>query len=589
MITSKVNKKRIIYENNRREKMIMKKLLVLLSLCLLTSCVHQSADSPTSGIQTPTEELSENTAAGQAPEESAEIIVVDQASPNDTPVQKSSLGDVSFTSDIKKAVTRVVPVGKELTITVLDATGAEWTLTVPAHAVPAGTQITMKPLDSIQSGSYPCTMTGGIILEPDGLTFDKCGTLSVKMVNDVPSIMLTGNGEGKDLLFMDSKQGDGIVSASIAHFSTTYFQPTDDPKMKDILKDAQMDYESALENVKEMLKQTIEVVPPPTIKLECYSEVKREQARDYAKQALEPEYSTLLVMLDHAKKMFLLGSETVAAESFKYGDKVYQRLLRKADGIFSESKKDPDKFLATSLAVATIYNMAANFGVQVPPPGETLGAYAQKTAQYCLEAIRDKHNFKYIEGALEASRMSALLGNVSTQENILDALHFDLEINYTQHLSDSKHWMLEARFPVNVDAQGGSSVIVSGAGTGSLVSFNDDVGPDWYATASDFNVQAVIKEFYPCQGTAILTLDCFYPPSEDYFDTDGFLLNMSLLSIGFETVYSDYMGDSGFEFPLTLDNGNEMVSEKTIDVHSDESLEQAQGILEIRLIHTPKG
>lgn len=199
--------------------MYRKLLAILLSLCLLTGC------SQLSQVSSKVSSSDGNAADGDA---KVEIIVTSKPSTDVSLPSKLSLGDVTFSVDSDRVVTGIVPIGKEKIISAVDSSGIEWTLTIPANAVPANTKITITPLEKIKSAGYPGTITGGVMLEPDGLTFDKDGTLSVKMPKDVPSVMLTGDGKGGGLCFLDSKQNGGAVTASIAHFSTMYFEPTDD-------------------------------------------------------------------------------------------------------------------------------------------------------------------------------------------------------------------------------------------------------------------------------------------------------------------------------------------------------------------------
>jgi hypothetical protein len=112
-----------------------------------------------------------------------------------------------------------------LVLTTADASGANWTLTIPAHAVPAGTVITMTPLGNIQSAGYIGSMKGGLLLEPDGLPFDTAGTLEVKLPSGSPkSVLLTGDQRARVSISWEENREKGRSSRPIDHFSVEVFR-----------------------------------------------------------------------------------------------------------------------------------------------------------------------------------------------------------------------------------------------------------------------------------------------------------------------------------------------------------------------------
>jgi hypothetical protein len=365
-------------------KMYKRILPVVIILLILAAC---TSNSPT------------NQPAAQ--NDNVEISVVDKLSSENSEITPTSLGSVTVKKDSGRIVSGIMPADKELVLEAADASGAQWSQTIPAYAIPAGTEISIAPLSEIKNGSYPCSVTGGVMLEPDGLKFDKPGTLTVKpSSNTSPAIMLTGDGEGNGLNFLESQQNDGSITAAIEHFSTAYFQPENDPHMRDLQDKTTKDYENVLQLVKELLKRHIEVLPPPDISLECLSDEKYAQASEFADKTLQPEMLYFDELTKLGKEMTLLGSEQAEKESLEYAGRIAARLARKADKLIALTKDmNPNKFLATVKAVLRCYQRACAFNVNVPDPGEAMGPYAKKTADYCLAELRDKHNFKYTRAA----------------------------------------------------------------------------------------------------------------------------------------------------------------------------------------------
>lgn len=562
--------------------MYKKLLAIIISLCLLTGC---------SQLRHVSTNVSSSDGKATGGDEKVRIIVTDKPSAYVSLPSKLTLGDVNFSVDSNRVVTGIVPIGKEIIISAVDSLGTEWTLTIPPNAVPANTKITITPLEKIKSKGYPGTITGGVMLEPDGLTFDKNGTLSVKMPKDVPSVMLTGDGKGGDLCFLGSKQNGGTVTASIAHFSTMYFEPTDDLITKEMQDRTQEGYEIILELVKELLKQPIEVPSPPTITLECYTDDKLAQAKVYAKQALLPEFLYLQTLINYGSAMTLSGSKEAEEESLKYSRRILERLVRKADRILKESKQDPDKFLPTAEAVIGIYNSAANFGVEVPSPSEAIGPYAEKTAEHCLKEIRDKHNFKYRRGALETGRLSALLGNQSNLQKLLDALTFKAEfrlvatLDYPGEYPINFTWHLKGQAKVKSSSRDGT--LYQGEGEGEYESF---VSSELIDMSNDgpFPIMAWITKFDPCEnGTAVLEFDKLSLVSENYTSTEDPSVKLAGPAVKGK-IDEFFLKNGKYEFTLPINNGQTEVCSNT---ESGSTVIQGVSIastIDIKLTHTPK-
>lgn len=489
-------------------------------------------------------------------------------------------------------VSGVIPVGKDKVIFAVDSSGTEWTLTIPANAVPANTKITITPLEKITSGGYPGTVTGGVLLEPDGLTFDENATLSIKMAKNVPSFMLTGDGKGRDLCLLGSKQNGGTVTAPIAHFSTMYFEPTDDLPSKETQDRTREGYENILKLVKELLRQPIEVIPPPTISLGCYGEDKLAQAKAYAKQVSTPESFYLQELINHGSAMALLGSKEAEQDSLKYVRRIHERLVRKADRILKESKQDPDKFLPTAQAVIGIYNGAANFGVEVPSPSEAIGPYAEKAAEQCLKEIRDKHNFKYLQGALEIGRQSALLGNKNNLERLLAALTFKVEfklglrqdISYDDKTLNAK-WDLTGEAEIIAGTQNAS--LFTGEGTGEyapLVSNHEGMSVD-----GPFSFNAWVTKLDPCQNEkAVIEFDRLSAESESYW---SFEMPSTKTADPFVKKFSEFMfplQNGKFVFNMPLNNGQIELCNYTVNNSTDSEGISMPMSVTIKLTHTPK-
>ena len=171
-------------------------------------------------------------------------------------------------------------------------------------------------------------------------------------------------------------------------------------------------------------------------------------------------------------------------------------------------------------------------------------------------------------------------------EKLRKALHFDLELKFKAIIADSHIWELEAKFPVEVIGQYDYKNL-SGDGTGNLISYVY-AGTSDTASAPAFSVNAVVKDFDACEGTAKLSVDQFFPPSETYTITheDGTTSTASgqLVKTAWETHFGDRLLDGRYSF-VAIINDN---SEDAIDQSFTQSYGPNETIFEVKLKHTPQ-
>jgi hypothetical protein len=547
-------------------------LPIFISLLILTSCARSS---------------SVNQPANK--KDNTEISVVDKISSENQEIKPASLGNVTIKKDSGRSVSSIMPENKELVLEVTDASGAQWTLTIPAYAIPARTEISMTPLSEIKNGSYPCAITSGVMLEPDGLKFDKPGKLTVKLSsNSSPHIMLTGDSEGNGLNFMNAEQAKGSVTAAIEHFSTAYFQPENDPHMRDLQNKTTEDYKSVLQLVKELLKRPIEVLHPPDISLECLTDEKYAQASEFADKTLQPEMLYFDELTKLGKEMCLLGSEQAEKESLEYAGRIFARLALKADQLITLTKDmNPDTFLATAKAVLRCYQLAFAFNYKVPDPDEAMGAYAKKTADYCLAELRDKHNFKYTRAAFEIGRFSALLGNENTVDEVIRALTFKLEykLNFDQTMGDWRStWVINGKAEIKYAPSKNSYFAGSGQGE-----YEPIVSTYQGMSAGSFPFNVKITKFDPCETNSIIfNFDALSAQSETYWFTQK---PSDKTDDPYVKKFLDYlMPPENGQYALTLPFKNEQEEVCNDTVRKEENAEAGRFTVDIniKLTHTPK-
>lgn len=97
--------------------------------------------------------------------------------------------NVSVQTDSSHSVTQTIGQGGG-SISLTDAHGVSYTLTIPQNALGEDTQITMTPVASISNSPLNGTLVGGVDLKPDGLQLFEPATLAIKPTRTIPA----GNG-----------------------------------------------------------------------------------------------------------------------------------------------------------------------------------------------------------------------------------------------------------------------------------------------------------------------------------------------------------------------------------------------------------
>jgi hypothetical protein len=109
-----------------------------------------------------------------------------------------------------------------LTLSMTDSVGLTWTLDIPPYALPYPTTITMTAMKDVTLDGLGW-MDGGVVLEPDGLTFITPATLTVSGGELSTGVfMMLGEHDGGNVTLANYERSDGTATATIYHFSTDY-------------------------------------------------------------------------------------------------------------------------------------------------------------------------------------------------------------------------------------------------------------------------------------------------------------------------------------------------------------------------------
>ena len=131
-----------------------------------------------------------------------------------------------------------------------------------------------------------------------------------------------------------------------------------------------------------------------------------------------------------------------------------------------------------------------------------------------------------------------------------------------------------------------------GSSQGTLTYYLNSLAPEVTVAAPPFEVVVHGFDFDPCQISARLGLNQFYPESETYIMDEDFTQDMPFIQGCWRATFSEYKStgssDSAYVFPLELHNGSEEAAKESIDAVDPKSQGKVVETFEITLIHTPK-
>ena len=174
--------------------------LILVLSCLLTGCSRldklseNKTDSKTSGSEAA--DITESGSYSGVGADDLEVEIVD-TSPELMEFPSKSIGNASFTVETEKRAKLEYPAdGKAQSISIMDASGIEWTLEIPKNALIDEEEISITPLNNIELDKYPGSTLHGILLEPDGLEFIKSSSITIKKAGEtVKGVILSSEHE----------------------------------------------------------------------------------------------------------------------------------------------------------------------------------------------------------------------------------------------------------------------------------------------------------------------------------------------------------------------------------------------------------
>ena len=516
-----------------------------------------------------------------------------------------ALGSITFTVDAAhQASGEFAPGGNGLELSLTDAAGLTWTLTLPAGALSTTETITMTALDNVRSDNIPGSMMGGVLLEPDGLQLIEPGTLAVAGGGlDGKALFLGGNHDGADVNFALPKMTGTGSEAVILHFSSYTVIHAEDPQITELRQQEMGHYKELAKKGRELLKnKNIDVPRPPSIPLHCPEDEDEAEERTKDLKKFEEEFrKPEAVLLDQ-----LMASQTSMAQpgvepDFTLEVRLLERMIKKVNLLIKQYGNQAENVSAITQVGYTVAREIAFIGPTHPGSIEviqSLGRMSERVIDELLKELREEHEYRNIGPILEMSRRAALtgVGTIPLEDlmaRIESAMNFNLEVTYELKIAGNQIYEFKGETPVQYDYENTGNLSMHGLGIGELVSYKNTAEPSITLSAPNFNFEVLVSQFDPCNKTANLTIDRFAPFRETYKINEELMPTLPLVHNCWTATYEKYAGSHPtvgevYTFPLELRSGDPVAVEDEIEETAPKSQGQVVGVFKIKLTHAPK-
>ena len=568
----------------------------------------------------------------EGPDADVEEAVVVDTVPDPVPLELEPIASVRFELDSTKTVERGCDPRNGGTLSVVDAQGTAWTLTIPPFALTSTQTIRMTPVASVTMAGGASIFHGGVVLEPDGLTFlvparmavVPKGGEAIGAGDDREPILVSGTFDGslrewvlpERMIAPDAENPDVTVEATgypVSHFSSLVF--TDRGTLREqktipgLEKEAQARLDKTMDMANKFLKEhknQIDVPVPPVYPLECQKQEDQQSLDDtlgkFLEKAREPESELVGFLLrDLAALNLVEAQDTRGEEVYDLSRRLLWRNHLKAVKLMDQYRGQPDVLLPVSLFAMR----AAQEASQLLTYGEgEEAALLERVTQFLsssvkplLEDLRVNHNYRQARSLLRIAGWQTALGlTYDSIEPLIGqinkALRFELELDVHYVTLDSDYGVFGV-FPLRFDEFLNYMQGKNMPGFTFVTSV-----PDTTMSGAPDMTSIIVPEFNPCEGKGRFALDRFWATGE-VMTSDGESIPIPVTQRWWEFSFAEYKTDTGedgfpgmagtsmYSFPFAVQNGQEIAAEGEV-----KGKHNAGNKLDItftyRLRHTPK-
>ena len=316
----------------------------------------------------------------------------------------------------------IASVDQILNLTTSD--GTQWTLTIPPGALNQNTEIRITELKNIVSGDLG-GLQSGLLLEPDGLHFNRYVRLSVQGsgMGSAP-VIFTGSHDGSDLDLALTQVENGLMTAYLSHFSNAYSDPlTDEQKQQAVSDGGASIIQDAMKRASETMDQDPKLhVTPPVIPLQCM-DASGDPEKTLDKFFVDFTYpeeeliSRLSIFDLHGKSDdYRLNYEnrknTPVWQTIR---QLLDRLMIRTESLYEGYGTQEEYFLAVSLIAQKTEALVSHIEMTYMGQEQSRTVYAEKRLQWAtnllnkfLPLVRDQHDYRYVNALMILPALAGL-------------------------------------------------------------------------------------------------------------------------------------------------------------------------------------
>jgi hypothetical protein len=351
------------------------------------------------------------------------------------------LGPLSFQRDDARAETSLVDETGGF-ISVTDATGVTWTLSIPEQIGLFPISVTVTPLKKLKAGADAPALQSGALFEPEGLVFSDAATLRVTLPEVDESVaFFSFEADGSEVELAEVTEHSSSFTLPVWHFSGKAV--ANGASSQKLCSLAQKQWAAAKRQMNAIFASPYSVPTPPKIDLRCANLDGKDQARQqtvdkYVRTLLEPERAALERGAGAAARACSCGlpaCDEWPTNRTKLLDRWATKALILLDGPEEAEYQLPIVSAAFKLLrrlEAMGYDVA-NAGIDEPAL-ERLDSARQEL----LRRVREEHDYQQVQGYAVLTNEYIELGGTVYDEDVTaafaDALHFqvNLDVNLFQ-------------------------------------------------------------------------------------------------------------------------------------------------------------
>ena len=502
------------------------------------------------------------------------------------------LGNYQFTPDPSRAASlNFLADGNPASLTVTDAFGNGWTLSLPADALLAPQIITMTPVGSINASNAVLPATAAVLLDPDGIQF--CDGVTLTLTTPAPlgtnaSLMSVAE-DGSNINLVGTANVADSYSTTLFHFSSGAVTAPTSQQLQALAANPallQQAFNQAASVVKALEDDPPIPPPPPNVEWTCdpASQTRAAQAASaYQAEMFQQEYDAINQLVTIAGIAARVGNSSLQIKASAlvgelYGGEMYD----KVNFLLANYGHVPATVPVVTQVTIAFVKQGIKFGVDASLLNTEATADLVDLGNYYLTKFKTGHDYSLPQVILLVAKNILVFGGNNSQliAETYGAINFQLTFDITANFTtpdDVEEIEASGQFPINYSSntnlQGsGFCQYLSGQATTTV---GGDVPPIIVNLApgqSFFENCTLVLNACADTGatTATFTFSGFGSTNETWLfpPPQGSTVEADLLGISGDC-FSDHMTSGGLAFTVTLQNGSAGAVNETVMGQAD--------------------